>query len=42
MKETIREALGLLAEWKALEKQLKANKTSTKTIRTIKRIYLRC
>jgi len=39
---TILDALALMKEWRILEKQLRANKTSTKAIRTIKRIYLKC
>lgn len=40
-KTRIREAIKLLAEWAGLEKQLRANKVSTKAIHNIKRIYLR-
>jgi len=39
-KSRIQEALALLAGWKVLERKLKANKTPTKAIRVIRRIYL--
>ena len=37
----IKEALALLVEWRGLERQLRAQKVSTKAIRLLKRIYLR-
>jgi len=40
LKNAVREAVLLLAVWKALERKLNDNKTLTKVIRVIRRIYL--